>query len=83
MPGSLEHIYQRILEDEAKDAWIETCTIEELIEYAKEYNLHFEIGEGTAPKYINRVANIKARLIANDIDPDTIRNEYFDNLLGN
>ena len=81
--NKLEGMWKAVLRDQERDQFIDTCTIDELIEYAKEYNLHFEIGPGTAPKYIDRVTRMKARLVDAGIDPDTVRNEYWDNMTGN
>lgn len=65
---------------DAQDAFIDECTIEELITFAEEMNIHFEIQYDTSARYIDRVARIKARLIDAGIDPDTVRNEYWDNM---
>lgn len=69
---------QRVFD--AQDAFIDECTIEELITFAEEMNIHFEIQDDTSATYIDRVARIKARLTDAGIDPDTVRNEYWDNL---
>jgi len=60
---------------------IDEGTVDEVIAYAKEYNLHFPIKDNTSFIYKERIARIKARLISEGIDPDTIRNEYWDNKL--
>lgn len=65
---------------DAQDAFIDECTIDELVAFAQQMNIHFEIQDDTSLRYIDRVARIKARLIDADIDPDTVRNEYWDNL---
>ena len=49
---------------------IEAGPIDELIAYAKEYNIH---QEGGVSSYRNRVEKIKARLISEGIDPETVR----------
>jgi len=59
---------------------IENGTIEQVIELAKEYDLHAPIVESTGQGHINRVNGLKQRLIEAGIDPDTIRNEYMDDL---
>jgi len=54
-------------------------TIEELTEFAESYDIHKSI-ENAVPNYVDYVTRIKARLVDADIDPDTIRNVYWDNL---
>lgn len=60
---------------------IDHGTLDELIAYAKELNLHFPIKDNTSFLYKDRVTRIKARLLNEGIDPNTIRNEYWDNKL--
>ena len=49
---------------------ISTGPIDELIEYAKEYNIH---QVSNSRRYSEQVEKIKNRLIAEGIDPETIR----------
>ena len=49
---------------------ISTGPINELIEYAKEYNIH---QVSNSLRYTEQVNKIKNRLIAEGIDPETIR----------
>ena len=49
---------------------ISTGPIDELIEYAKEYNIH---QVSNSRRYSEQVKKIKNRLIAEGIDPETIR----------
>ena len=49
---------------------IESGPIDELIAYAKEYNIHQENG---VKSYRDQVDKIKQRLISEGIDPDTVR----------
>jgi hypothetical protein len=65
---------------DAQDAFIDECTIDELVTFAQEMNIHFEIQDDTSARYIDRVARIKTRLTDAGIDPDTVRNEYWDNM---
>ncbi len=46
--------------------------IDELIEYAKEYNIH---QVSNSKRYTEQVEKIKTRLIAEGIDPETIRKQ--------
>lgn len=46
--------------------------IADLIEYAKEYNIH---QVSNSKRYTEQVNKIKARLIAEGIDPETIRKQ--------
>ena len=57
-------------------------TIEELTEFATTYDIH-KPTENAVPTYVDYVTRIKARLVDADIDPDTIRNEYWDNIRAN
>jgi len=76
--------FQEIIEAkrvfDQQDHHIDECTIDELVEFAKEMNIHFVIDDNTSQTYIDRVARIKLRLTDAGIDPDTVRNEYWDNL---
>ena len=65
---------------DAQDAFIDECTIDELVAFAEEMNIHFEIQANTSARYIDRVARIKTRLTNADIDPNTVRNEYWDSI---
>ena len=49
---------------------ISTGPIDELIAYAKEYNIH---QVSNSKRYSEQVDKIKNRLIAEGIDPETIR----------
>lgn len=49
---------------------ISTGPIDELIDYAKEYNIH---QVSNSKRYSEQVDKIKNRLIAEGIDPKTIR----------
>lgn len=51
---------------------IESGPIDELIAYAKKYNIH---QEGGVRFYRDQVAKIKQRLISEGIDPETVRSE--------
>ena len=64
---------QPIIEYRQKiDQLIESGPIDELIQYAKEYNIHQENG---VKSYRDHVAKIKARLVSEGIDPETVRSE--------
>jgi hypothetical protein len=54
------------------DALISTGPIDELIDYAKEYNIH---QVSNSRRYSEQVDKIKNRLIAEGIDPETIRKQ--------
>lgn len=49
---------------------IATGPLEELIAYAKEYNIHHVT---TNRRYNEQVEKIKQRLIAEGVDPETVR----------
>lgn len=65
---------------DAQDAYINECTIDELVVFAEEMNIHFEIQTDTSARYIDRVARIKARLTDAGIDPNTVRNAHWDSM---
>ena len=52
------------------DALISHGPIDELINYAKEYDIHQQNGTS---RYYEQVNKIKNRLVAEGIDPETIR----------
>lgn len=54
----------------AIEALISSGPIDELINYAKEYNIH---QVSNSRSYTEQVEKIKNRLIAEGIDPETIR----------
>lgn len=54
----------------AIETLISTGPIDELIAYAKEYNIH---QVSNSQRYTEQVNKIKNRLIAEGIDPETIR----------
>jgi hypothetical protein len=64
-----EQIFQEIMKIEAL---ISTGPIDELIQYAKEYNIH---QVSNSKRYTEQVEKIKTRLIAEGIDPETIRKQ--------
>lgn len=60
------------IEFEKTQLLISSGPINELIEYAKEYNIH---QVSNSRFYTEQVNKIKARLIAEGIDPETIRKQ--------
>ncbi len=65
--------YDIIIEDLTKiETLISVGPIGELVEYAKEYNIH---QVSNSKKYTEQIEKIKARLIAEGIDPETIRKQ--------
>jgi hypothetical protein len=56
----------------AQQTSIETMPIDAVIVYAKKYNIH-RISNNEF--YLSNIARIKARLIADGIDPETVRSE--------
>jgi len=65
-------VVEIINEIERTEALIDSGPISELIEYAKLYNIH---QTSTQILYNEKCERIKQRLIANNIDPDTVRSE--------
>jgi hypothetical protein len=55
---------------QAIETLISTGPIDELIEYAKEYNIH---QVSNSSRYSEQVEKIKNRLTAEGIDPETVR----------
>lgn len=61
---------QVIAEINRIETLIATGPIDELIEYAKEYDIH---QVSNSKRYTAQVEKIKARLVSEGIDPETIR----------
>jgi hypothetical protein len=60
------------LEIEKIEILISVGPIDELIQYAKEYDIH---QVSNSKRYTEQVNKIKTRLIAEGIDPETIRKQ--------
>lgn len=56
----------------AQQTSIETMPLDAVIIYAKKYNIH-RISDNEF--YLGNVKRIKARLIADGVDPETVRSE--------
>jgi hypothetical protein len=56
----------------AQQTSIETMPLDAVIIYAKKYNIH-RISDNEF--YLGNVERIKARLIADGVDPETVRSE--------